>query len=117
MMAGLSVPARFYPGAFDDPRYRGSHPEASRPASDDRRVGGPPAAQLATRIAALVVVRRDELAVYEYLSMRCRGLKGVEVKLDQRQVGSAQPADDRRNPRQRFNVFGVQVVRRRPTVS
>ena len=74
-------------------------------------------APLAAQVAALVVVRRDEAAVYECLSMLLRGLKGVEVKLDQRRVGSEQPVDDRRDPRRRFNVFGVQVVRRRATVS
>ena len=109
-MSGLWAPARFYPGAFDDPGYRTSRLDASLAPSANSMVDARTAAT--ARLPDLVVVRQDEPGVYEYLSMRIRGLPGVELKLDQRGDGTRRPAGDRRDPRRRFNVFGVQLVRR-----
>ena len=60
----------------------------------------------------LVIVSRAEPGVYAYLAMRMRGLCGIRLKLDERRQSSEPRAADRRDGGRRFNVFGVQVVRR-----
>jgi hypothetical protein len=111
-MPGLRASVRFYPGAFDDSRYRQSQRDAPVGSRDDRAGTQPAAVPVDPAVPDLVIVRRDETGVYEYLSMRMRGLESVELRIDQRRDTPERRADDRRDPRRGFNVFGVQVVRR-----
>jgi hypothetical protein len=68
---------------------------------------------MAPPVRYLIIVRRNERAVFEYLSARMRGIDWVEVKLDERESASEPPQGDRRGSRRRFNAFGVQIIRRR----
>lgn len=58
----------------------------------------------------LLIVRRDEEAVYRHLAEAFRGVHGIAVILDRRHLASPAPAE-RRRARSDFDVFGVRLVR------
>lgn len=60
----------------------------------------------------VVIVRRSDVATYEYLRTRLRTVRGVEVTLDRRQSREGGAMTDRRREPTSFNAFGVQLIRR-----
>jgi hypothetical protein len=60
----------------------------------------------------VVIVRRSDVATYEYLRSRIGAVRGVEVTLDRRKSREGGVVTDRRREPTSFNAFGVQLVRR-----